>query len=178
MNRDTDTAIDWMRQVATIRRCHSSTIVGEYPIGIHCFNMVSMYLIMCSTPRVKTIREILMHDAGELLTGDLYHVGKKYGGLGVASKRVEDLARDKAKVPLLDLFPEDFQWIHSLDLLEFWLFADDQLHLGNRNFEADHRRAWASLKNMVLPKPIRDFIQRIDTDRRLRVDRVELMEGK
>ena len=177
MNRNTDTAIDWMRQVATIRRCHSSTIVGEYPIGVHCFNMINMYLIMCPTPRVRTIREILLHDSGELITGDLNHNGKKYYGLGEASKQVEDFARDKAKVPLLDLFPEDFQWIKSLDLLEFWLFADDQLYLGNRNLEGDHRRSWATLKSMLLPKPIQHFIQRIETDRRHRVDRVELMEG-
>lgn len=172
-----DVSIDWMRQVATIRRCHSSTVIGDYPIAIHCFNMINMYLILCPKPKVETIRELTMHDAGELITGDIYHWSKRMHGLGEAAKQVEDHARDAARVALYDLYPEDFMWISSLDLLEFYLFADDQLYIGNKHFLKDHQRSWKALQAMIKPAQVKAFIDRIAANGRQRVDRVELMEG-
>jgi hypothetical protein len=56
-----------------------------------------------------------------------------------------------------DLSAEDEKWLKALDVLEFMLFAADQLALGNRNYELAYENAVKLLQRPGTPQEVVDM---------------------
>ena len=131
--------IKFLREAAAVRRCHTIPIIGNYEVGSHTFNMLSMLRIIFPEASRSLIWAILEHDVPERLTGDIPSPVKWFGLINRKELKVLEseilecvLGKDHEK----DLSPEELKILVTLDIFELALFCRDQLMLGNRNLES------------------------------------------
>lgn len=139
--------VEFARHAAYVKRMHIHRIHGDYTSHEHVNNMLNMYLLLCPTPTMNGVKAIQWHDAGEPGPGDIPSPAKPCFGLGEVINKVEQCVRENFGLQVDDLSPEDHRWLKCLDILEFYLFCQDQLNLGN-NFM------------VVKAVRVRDFIDR------------------
>jgi hypothetical protein len=130
--------IKFMREAGAVRRCHTVPIIGEYNVGIHKFNMLSMLRILWPDAPLPLVWAILEHDAPERLTGDIPAPPKWFGVVDKDNLAqiehdilVDTLGYDHA----IALSKDEAMWLAGLDIFELALFCRDQIHIGNRNME-------------------------------------------
>lgn len=130
--------IKFCREASDVQRCHTIRTIGEYSVGQHTFNMLAMLRILWPEATHTLIWAILEHDLPERLTGDIPAPSKWFGI--VDKLQMAQFEEDFLNV-LFDnyhegwLNDEELGWLRGLDIIELWLFARDQINLGNRNFE-------------------------------------------
>lgn len=98
-----------------------------------------MLLLLHPDPSPELVRAVIFHDVAERWTGDMPAPMKWWinprAGTMVAETEAEilielDLARR--------LSLEDTKWLKALDILELFLFAKDELNLGNHHMQELH----------------------------------------
>lgn len=130
--------IKYMREAASVRRCHTFPHFGEYNVGYHTFNAVMMLLLIRPEAPAKLIRALLEHDMPERKTGDIPAPSKWFGVVDkkklaeVEQEIIEWIFGEDSSV---DLDPEDRAWLAGLDLLELFMWCKDQMVMGNGNAE-------------------------------------------
>jgi len=130
--------IKFMREAGAVRRCHTMPVIGEYNVGIHVYNMLSMLRILWTSAPNSLIWAILEHDAPERLTGDIPAPVKWFGIIDreILDKIEQSIMLDTLEYDYIgELSKNEQAWFHSLDIFELALFCRDQIMLGNRNFE-------------------------------------------
>lgn len=161
--------IKLMREAASVRRCHTAFVIGEYNIGYHTFNMLAMLRYLYPDCRQELIWAIIEHDIPERLTGDIPAPAKWHGLLDNSN-----YADFEARFTVW-LFGDDYSaaltdnekgWLKGLDLLELYLWCLDQISLGNVNAAVMKRRAYEHMaKQPNIPVQIREqFAQASRTD--------------
>lgn len=143
-------AVKFTREAAAIRRCHTLRIIGEYSVGEHTFNMLSMLRILKPDASSNLIWAIVEHDLPERLTGDIPSPVKWYGAIDREKLRdleqqiIEELmGTDHGKA----ITQEEDTWLKGLDILELYLFCKDQIYMGNMNLERMRSRIENYVKN-------------------------------
>ena len=130
--------IKFMREAASVRRCHTVPIIGEYNVGYHSFNMLAMLRILWPKAPLHLIWAIVEHDAPERLTGDIPAPTKWFG---IVNKPELQLFERQILIEIYGedssdkLTDEELSWLAGLDIFELALFCRDQLMFGNRNLE-------------------------------------------
>lgn len=130
--------IKFMREAGAVRRCHTVPIIGEYSVGVHVYNMLSMLRVLYPDAPVHLVWAILEHDAPERLTGDIPAPPKWFGVVNKdALAQIEhDILVDTVGYDhMIQLNKEEQGWLKALDIFELALFCRDQIMLGNRNLE-------------------------------------------
>ena len=130
--------IKYMREAGAVRRCHTVPIIGEYNVGVHVYNMLSMLRILWPEAPLPLVWAILEHDAPERLTGDIPAPPKWFGVVDKdALAQIEhDILVDTVGYDhAIPLSKEEHAWLKGLDIFELALFCRDQIMLGNRNME-------------------------------------------
>ena len=140
--------VEFARHASYVKRMHVHRIVGDYTSHEHVNNMQNMYLLLCPSPTLNGVKAIQWHDAGEPGPGDVPSPAKAFFGLGQAINNIERCVRENFGLEVEGLTSYDSWWLKALDLLEFYLFCQDQLNLGN---------------NFIMHKAVkvRDFIDKI-----------------
>lgn len=124
-----------MREGGNVRRAHCIPHHGEYTVGKHSFDAVSLLLELHPNPSRELILAVLHHDIPERWLGDLPATAKWQNPAlaaeyGVAEKRVEQAL---GLCNPNDLSQEERDWLNAVDRIEFWLWCHDQDALGNRH---------------------------------------------
>jgi len=123
------------REAGNVRRCHTIPHQGEYTVGKHSFDALSLLFILHPNPSVSLIRALLWHDCGERWTGDIPSPAKH------KSERFHDEldALELGTIQEWEFYEgfegmedDDYIWLHAIDRLEFWLWCQDQEAFGNR----------------------------------------------
>lgn len=153
--------VKFLREAADVQRLHVIRTIGEYSNGQHTFNMLAMLRLLWPEAPVKLIWAILEHDIPERVIGDvpspaLRHVyASSMNNVGVVEHDVvSELFGGEDSYA--DLSAECYTWLKSLDLLELYLYAKDQLRLGNRNLETMREAMEERFKKdaAYIPQPI------------------------
>ncbi len=150
------------REAGNVRRFHVVPHVGEYTVGKHSYDAVSMLLVLHPSPSVHLIKALLWHDGAERWVGDMPRPAVIYN---------YDLfhAYDQASLSALQtwemyegfefLTDEDFRWLNSIDILESWVWCQEQLAFGNRHCEKTLLYLSRSIEREFenFPMPCREF---------------------
>jgi hypothetical protein len=163
MSKKPEERIEFLRHAGWVSRMHGRKTIGEYSSNDHVCNMTNMYLVLCPEPTIRMIKILQWHDTGELGAGDTPHYAKPLFGLRDALHKVEELVRNNFDVNMDPLSQEEAMWLMGLDLLEFYLFAQDQAYMGNNFIAQDLNRTEAALMKMcsgkMLPLPVHRYFE-------------------
>lgn len=131
--------IKFGREAADIQRCHTIRTIGEYPIGQHSFNMLLILRVLWPDAPKELLWAIIEHDIPERLTGDIPSPSK---WAGIVDKALLSEFERLLMITLYgthhegDLSEHLASWLRGLDILELWMFTQDQIMLGNQNFHS------------------------------------------
>lgn len=123
------------REAGNVKRVHTIPRVGDisYTVGAHTFNALTLLYLLHPGPNHQLVRAVLWHDVGERWLGDLPHPAKHYHpALKAPYEEAESAVLERMGVDT-DLDDEDKQWLNAIDGLEFWLWCQDQMNMGNKN---------------------------------------------
>lgn len=148
------------RECSKVERCHTLPHHGSYTNGQHSHDAVSLYLILCPRPKVDVIKAIHLHDYGERWVGD-FPAPAKWAApdLGSITHELEDRCIRLMGFEI-HLDEDDRAWLKAIDSLELWLWAHDQVAMGNANAQSvignlDDYLRYANW----LPQPVVQFMK-------------------
>jgi hypothetical protein len=149
-----------VREGGHVERCHTTPKHGGYDVAQHSYGALSLLLLLHPRPSNTLIKAILWHDVPERWTGDIPKPAKWASpALNDAEKILE--AELLAHLGLLGILTEDdMAWLHAVDMLDFWIWTQEQAHLGNRNVEDLKTKVddYWTLVYHKLPEPVKQFI--------------------
>lgn len=154
-----------LRESSNVRRCHVVPHHGEYTVGKHSYDATVLLLLLHPDPDVHLLKLMMLHDAAERWVGDMPAPAKWHNSaLGAEYVKAERDVFDK-----LDLFTgpyntnkkEDSEWVSAIDRLELWLWAHDQLALGNQHVKhfIPALEQWFELNWENIPRPVQGFFR-------------------
>ncbi len=126
------------REAGNVRRFHVVPHVGEYTVGKHSYDSVSMLLVLHPSPSIYLIKALLWHDGGERWVGDMPRPAENYSDALVYAHNEANLAAVQAwgmYEGFEHLTDEDFRWLNAIDTLESWVWCQEQVAFGNRHCE-------------------------------------------
>lgn len=128
-----------LREAGQVKRCHALVHNDPgYTDGKHSFDAVSMLLILHPNPSMSLVKYMLWHDMAERWAGDLPASAKwSAPDLHIAYEQFEWKVMD-SMLPMVSaanaaLTLEDRRWVRAMDLLEFAMWVEDQLAIGNQH---------------------------------------------
>lgn len=149
------------RDAASVVRCHTWIVNHRQNVGEHSHNVLSLYLILHPSPEVETIRAIQFHDYGERFLGDLPAPAK--WGFPFLGEIYEESERAilREKGFLVDVSTEEQTWVKACDAVEFMLYAETEMQMGNRRVEQRLRaiHSYIAEKMSEWPEEIRNFYE-------------------
>lgn len=164
------------REGGNVRRCHTVPWIGHYDVAQHTFGMLMLLDLLYQKPDplggasynyVELQQYILWHDVHERWTGDV-PAGLRFFKPDIRKtfKLAEKEVQEKFEFPMLELDPEEKDWIRALDQLEFLLSCYDQKALGNQNVDQYIRdvEEWF-VDNENVPKPVATFVRNFKWER-------------
>lgn len=122
-----------LRECTKVERAHTLPHHGSYTNGQHKCDATLLYLALCPDPSFKVVKAILAHDLGERWTGDIPAPAKWSDGEmakrlhGIEQHCIAHLGME------FSLTPEEGKWLKAVDCLDLWLWAHEQIALGNAN---------------------------------------------
>lgn len=126
--------INFTRNGGNVKRFHTKQIVGEHTNAQHQYNALSLLLILHPNPSIDLIRYVLWHDTAEHVAGDI-PAPALWNNAEFNQHYCEvqsTLLMNVLETSLEHLSDEDVYWFECIDKLEVFLFAKEQLSLGNR----------------------------------------------
>ncbi len=142
--------VKFTREAAAVSRCHTVPTIGDYPVGGHSFNMLTMLRILWPDAPIALVWAILEHDIPERLTGDIPAPTKWFKIVSKDELTIAEMEINTAifgEDTVQKLSDEELRWLSGLDILELYMFCRDQIMLGNRNLEVMARRIERFVKN-------------------------------
>ena len=130
--------VKYAREAANVVRCHTISSLNRPTDGSHTFNMLTMLRILYPDAPKELVWAVLEHDMPEKVIGDIPHPAKNAGITN--NNQVSYVETIMNTVIFGDdsvqrLSEKDKSWLSGLDMIEFYLWCKDELHLGNRNVE-------------------------------------------
>lgn len=131
---NTLTKIKTAREGGQVTRCHTyGEYHGTYNVAIHSFNLVNMILILRPSSRMELVQYALRHDLAERWMGDTPHPAKYlFKDLHEAYFNAEEKVGRRVGIDLPYLNGDESMFFRALDVLEVYLWAVDQGHMGNK----------------------------------------------
>ena len=132
MKFTTEQRVRALREAGCVKRCHVQQHHGEYNVAMHCYGVACLLMELHPNCPAHLYKAALMHDLPERWTGDVPYPDKlmspklknKLNALEVHIQNMSGMA-----LPVLD--EEEHQWLKLCDMLELWLWAGEQLEMGN-----------------------------------------------
>ena len=120
------------REGGMVQRFHPIPHHGSYSVAEHTYGVLQLILIFHPNPTLNLVRAVQNHDVAERWIGDVPTPAKWLSpALRFALKDAEDLVETAydLKVALSD---HEHRWLKAADLLELWLWGQEQVEMGNR----------------------------------------------
>lgn len=124
-----------------VQRTHTQDHHGRYTNAEHSYNALSLLLVLHPGPSYDLVKAVLWHDVAEQHVGDM-PANAKWSNLALALEyeRVEaEFLRDNLNLDMRVLNAEEEAWLHTVDKLEYLLWCNHQLALGNALIEHEGR---------------------------------------
>lgn len=148
-----------MREGGHVKRCHCFPHHGHYDVAQHTFHMLLLLDALHPDPPRELYTAILRHDLLERWTGDSPAAIKRISvGFAQALKVVEKKVESLSEIDRKDV---ESSWIKALDNLEFFMWCDDQIALGNRVAEDKKMEVdlWFRQNWPALPAEVQEFLE-------------------
>jgi 5'-deoxynucleotidase YfbR-like HD superfamily hydrolase len=149
----------YARDAAAVLRCHTWIVNHRQNVGEHTHNVLSLYLILHPFPVMQTVMAIQFHDYSERHLGDVPAPAKwRYPALGEAYEETEkELLRDTGFH--FRISPSEQAWLKACDAIEFMLYAETEMQMGNRRVEQRLRtiHSYIAENKNKWPKEIMEF---------------------
>lgn len=124
-----------LRAAGNVRRWHTWPMLREQTNAHHSWNVAR--ILLTYFPSYATSGALvywaLMHDVGEVASGDVPHPAKRHGALGMHVRAAEEEAREDLGIALPGLHDDEFLVARLCDLMEAVEFARDEIRMGNQN---------------------------------------------
>jgi len=156
------------RECNNTRRCHTLPHVGEYTVGKHVADALTLLLVLKPDASRELILALILHDVPERWLGDLPAPAKWFNDqLGIEYRAAEAVVTKKKAIQIPILSQDDAWWLDVIDRLEFWLWCHDQLALGNRNIlgALGMVNGWFEKQVDPLPNSVYDFMTHFEHTR-------------
>ncbi len=154
-----------IREGNAVKRCHTVPCFGEYNVGMHSANALSLLLVFNPDASPALMKAVLWHDIAERFLGDLPATAKtNFSDLRIAyeaaEKRIEKLLKLDQQLTKYEII-----WLKAVDALELWIWCQEQLYMGNQFV-----RTWLILLSNILtkyemPDSIKKFISSYKQER-------------
>ena len=150
------------REAGNVRRFHVVPHVGEYTVGKHSYDAVSMLLVLHPNPSIHLVKALLWHDGGERWVGDMPRPAGQYAKVLLEAHNEANLSAIQTWEMYEGfecLTDEDYRWLNAIDTLEAWVWCHDQIAFGNRHCQRTLLYLSNSIENSFInfPKPCREF---------------------
>lgn len=162
------------REGGNVLRCHTVPHHGQYSVGKHSYDSLSLLLLLHPEPSMNLVKAVLWHDCAERFVGDMPAPAKWLNqALGEEYEKAEREAQEASGLALPDLTEEEQNWLTAVDRVELLLWAEEQSALGNRHIQGLMTASWGWLAQNAakVPQEVRDFVEgfvwrRLDNDPR------------
>lgn len=155
------------REAGNVRRCHVVPYHGDYTVGKHSYDALSLLLILNPEPSFNLVKAVLWHDGGERWVGDMPAPAKWYDReLGKAYERAEERASKLWQLHV-SLTPDEDSWLRAVDRIELWLWCIEQQQLGNNHIHLfiEHLERWFNENEDQMPKACVEFVKNFEWER-------------
>lgn len=160
------------REASHVTRCHTVPHHGEYSVGKHSHDALSLLFILHPDPSINLIKALHWHDGGERWLGDIPSPAKMYNPelkrVYEATER-EALERWELDEGLRELNAEEGAWLRAIDGIELFIWCKEQEALGNRHVYTFTRTLTEYFKRLemdgMMPPPCQEFLENYVWDR-------------
>lgn len=122
----------YAREAGAVKRCHTQRFFGHYDVAQHTFNALCILRLLRPEAPTWAIWHLLGHDTPERLTGDIPATAKWFGITSFKLDDVEEQILAESGMGPVVIDPEWSAVIKGIDLLELYMWARDQIFMGNR----------------------------------------------
>lgn len=148
-----------LREAGRVERCHTLPHHGSYNIAQHAFDMSMMLLVLHPDPSANLIKAVLTNKLSRRYMGDMPSPAKQADG--ELSKRMTQLEiRVNRKLGVdFALSEADRIWLKALDKAESFIWAKDQIMMGNQHANAmlGHLQSW--FQHNEIPVQIKTYLE-------------------
>lgn len=134
-----------LREGGDTLRSHTLGEHNRVDIGKHSWGVAILIYILHPSPSKELLIEALLHDVPERWAGDppapiCWGVGRKMKN---EYRKITQIIREELGIiqPAGCLSATDMWWLKSCDMLDFWLWCNEQIMLGNDNAVGPRRNA-------------------------------------
>lgn len=152
--------LQW-REGGNVERSHTVRHTPGYTVGKHTFDMLILLDLLHPDPSLNLYRAVLHHDLHERWVGDIPAPAKRANiDLSDAASTLAIDVENAIGIPgiVADLTEDEVNWMHALDLFEFFLWTLDEKLAGNQHVERCNVDAAGGLVRMHrdgrMPEPI------------------------
>lgn len=138
-----------------VERAHGYPHIGSYSNAAHSWGVAMLMLQLWPDEFPRLGAACLTHDVPEFITGDIMApTGRYVPGLKDQMAVIERKVSYSMDLPSEhDLEPEDLERLKACDMLEFWLWSQEQLLLGNQFALEGLREVERIIEERGLPSP-------------------------
>lgn len=121
-----------LREAGSVERAHTTPHHGSYSVAKHSWDAACLLLVLHPEPSIELLKAVLWHDVGERWTGDVPATAKWADG--ELARRLDQLEqRCMLELGINQvLSAEERTWLAAVDAIELYLWATDQVNLGNQ----------------------------------------------
>lgn len=150
--------IQRLREASRVERAHTMPHHGTYSVGQHSFDMLTLLVCLYPDCRREMMLAVMFHDLSERWTGDIPSPAKQSDG--EFGKRLAMVEAKVTKALGLDVKLTEMEryWLKGLDVVEYLLWAKEQIAMGNQNVIASIAKTVTWLQTNKIPKELADFI--------------------
>lgn len=132
-----------LREAGRVERMHTMLHHSTYSVGQHSYDAANLLLCLHPNPSFALIKATLWHDCAERWIGDTPSPSK--WASPELSENLETMEKGVLAALGCDqpLTAQEAMWLNAIDKLELWLWAHEQLRMGNKN-------AHAVINNMLM----------------------------
>lgn len=148
-----------LRECSKVERCHTLPHHGSYTDGQHSYDAAMLYIALCPNPNWGVVGAFLVHDLGERWVGDLPAPVKWVDAeLAQRHQALENRCL-RALGFTINLNAEEACWLKAVDSLELWIWAHEQLAMGNAGAAVVIGNLNSYLSRTQLPEQVVAFIK-------------------
>lgn len=143
------------REAGDVKRMHTVPVVTDPSVARHSWNMAILLWLLHPKPTFEMIMKALTHDNAERWIGDTPSPAKYRINPGI--KEELDAAEyeiNKVIGCTFELTEDEAKWVRAVDLLEFLMYCEDELAMGNQNVKTSltNVRAHIAESDWIPPK--------------------------
>lgn len=149
-----------LREAGHVKRGHNLRFTGYYDVAQHSWQATMLLYCLHPDPSPNLIKAVMFHDVGERYVGDL-PAPAKWASEALAEIHGElELRAMKSLGVEIELTDEEAHWAKAVDLLELYLWSQDQMAFGNQHITQcfDKLRKWFAINMDKLPRQVAAFL--------------------